>query len=173
MRRTLWLCLALLLPDSAALAQRRDTTRADSTRTANLAPVVVSGSRISGVDGREPVKFDHIDLNAAPPGPSAASQLLNRLPGVSAFDDQGSRLQPELDVRGFVVSPVVGQPQGVSVFLDGVRINEPDAQEVNFDLIPMDAVSHAELVRGPSAIFGKNSLAGSLLLFTDRGDDGP
>jgi len=136
-----------------------------------LAPVVVSGSRISGVDERTPVKVDRIDLNAAPPGPGATSQLLNRLPGVSVFDDQGSRLQPELDVRGFTVSPVVGQPQGVSVFLDGVRINEPDAQEVNFDLIPMDAVSHAELVRGPGAIFGKNSLAGSLLLFTDRGDE--
>jgi len=32
------------------------------------------------------------------------------------------------------------------------------------------AVSHAELVRGPSAIFGKNSLAGSLLLFSGHGD---
>jgi len=176
MRRVaVFVCLTLVVQTSAAAAQQRDTTRADSTRrvadssrTTRLTPVMVTDSRTSGVDERTPVQVDDIDLSAAPPGP-AAYQLLGHLPGVSLFDDQGSRLQPALDVRGFVVSPVIGQPQGVSVFLDGVRINEPDAQEVNFDLIPMDAISHAELVRGPSALFGKNSLAGSLLLFTDRG----
>jgi hypothetical protein len=33
--------------------------------------------------------------------------------------------------------------------------DEPDAQQVDFDLIPMDAVNRAELVRGLSATFGK------------------
>ena len=176
------LCLSLAFTGvtGALGAQQPDTARTDSTRrradtttTRRLAPVVVSGSRVTGVDERTPVQVDDIDLNTAAPGPASAIQLLGRLPGVSVFDDQGSRLQPELNIRGFIVSPIVGQPQGVSVFLDGVRVNEPDAQEVNFDLIPMDAVSHAELVRGPSAIFGKNSLAGSLLLFTDRGGSTP
>src|SRR6185437_2018410 len=176
----LCLSLASVGVTSALAAQQPDTARTDSTRrradtttTRRLAPVVVSGSRVTGVDERTPVQVDDIDLNTAAPGPASAIQLLGRLPGVSVFDDQGSRLQPELNIRGFIVSPIVGQPQGVSVFLDGVRVNEPDAQEVNFDLIPMDAVSHAELVRGPSAIFGKNSLAGSLLLFTDRGGSTP
>ena len=171
----LYLCLVVAASASTAVAQQRDTTQraSDSTKARRLTPVVVTGSRTSEVDERTPVQVDDINLNTAPPGPAAAYQLLQRLPGVALFDDQGSRLQPELDIRGFIVSPVVGQPQGVSVFLDGVRVNEPDAQEVNFDLIPMDAVSHAELVRGPSALYGKNSLAGSLLLFTDRGDDSP
>ncbi|MBX6331454.1 MAG: TonB-dependent receptor [Gemmatimonadaceae bacterium] len=186
MRRVaLYVCLALVAPTGAVVAQQRDTARTDTTRrsssapapdstkTSRLAPMVVTGSRVSGVDERTPVQVDDIDRSTAPSGPAAVHQLLARLPGVNLADDQGSRLQPELDVRGFTVSPVIGQPQGVSVFLDGVRINEPDAQEVNFDLIPMDAVSHAELVRGPSAIFGKNSLAGSLLLFTDRGQRTP
>ena len=176
------LCLSLpfVSVTGALRAQQPDTTRTDSTRrradttaTRRLAPVVVSGSRVTGVDERTPVQVDDIDLNTAAPGPASVIHLLGRLPGVRVFDDQGSRLQPELNIRGFIVSPIVGQPQGVSVFLDGVRVNEPDAQEVNFDLIPMDAVSHAELVRGPSAIFGKNSLAGSLLLFTDRGGRTP
>ena len=176
--------LALAGAAGTAAAQQRDTTHTDTSRTdtsrtdttarkTRLAPVVVSGSRVTGVDERTPVQVDDIDLNTTAPGPASAIQALARLPGVSMFDDQGSRLQPELNIRGFIVSPIVGQPQGVSVFLDGVRVNEPDAQEVNFDLLPMDAVSHAELVRGPSAIFGKNSLAGSLLLFTDRGGSTP
>ncbi len=165
------LCLSAVT--HKASAQQRDTSRADTTHRsepARLVPVVIRNSRVIGVDKRTPSQVDDIKIDAAPAGPAASYEMLQRLPGVTLFDDQGSRLQPELDLRGFIVSPVVGQPQSVSVFLDGVRINEPDAQEVNFDLIPMDAVSHAELVRGPSAIFGKNSLAGSLLLFTDRGD---
>jgi outer membrane receptor protein involved in Fe transport len=92
---------------------------------------------------------------------------------VNALDDQGTRVQPTLDIRGYSISPVVGNPQGVSVFLDGVRINEPDAQELDFDLVPMDAVDHAELVRGPAALFGKNSLAGALILSTARGNTPP
>lgn len=153
---------------------RADTTRADTARTtARLAPVVITGTRLSPVDERTPVQVDDIDLRTMAPGPAAAIDALRNLPAVSLFDDQGSRFQPELNVRGFIVSPVVGEPQGVSVFLDGVRINEPDAQEVNFDLIPMDAVRHAELVRGPSSLFGKNTLAGALLLFTDRGTQQP
>jgi len=167
-----------MLTLTRSASAQRDTTGADTSRARRdttakvpqtLAPVVVTGSRLSGVDERTPVQVDNIDVNTAAPGPGAAVQMLERLPGVSLFDDQGSRLQPELDLRGFIVSPIIGQPQGVTVFLDGVRVNEPDAQEVNFDALPMDALSRAELVRGPSALFGKNSLAGSLLLYTNRG----
>jgi outer membrane receptor protein involved in Fe transport len=107
------------------------------------------------------------------PGPGATAQLLSRLNGVSVFDDQGTRAQPTLDLRGWTLSPVVGVAQGVSVFLDGVRVNEADAQEVNFDLIPEDAIASASVVRGPEALYGKNTLAGAVLLTTRRGFDAP
>ncbi len=97
------------------------------------------------------------------------ADALSTLPGVNLTNDQGSRAQPTVEFRGFTLSPVAGVPQGVSVFLDGIRVNEPDAQEVNFDLLPTDAVDHAELLRGPSAIFGKNTLGGALSLSTIRG----
>jgi outer membrane receptor protein involved in Fe transport len=99
--------------------------------------------------------------------------LLTGLAGVSAFDDQGSRAQPTIEFRGWTLSPVVGVAQGVSVFLDGVRINEADAQEVNFDLIPTEAIASTSLVRGPIALYGKNTLAGAVLITTKRGDDAP
>ena len=76
-------------------------------------------------------------------------------------------------LHGFTMSPVVGTPQGIGVFLDGVRFNEPDAQEVNFDLIPLAAISRAALVRGSDPLFGRNALGGALLLFTRRGTDTP
>jgi outer membrane receptor protein involved in Fe transport len=171
-----------LLVASAQLgAQQPDTLRADTvrarrdtTRVSRLAPVRVTGTRLSPTaDANVPARVDVVDVRRAPPGPAATAELMAGLPGMSTFDDQGTRVQPTLDLRGYSLSPVVGSPQGVSVFLDGVRINEPDAQELDFDLVPMDAVEHAELVRGPAAVFGKNSLAGALILSTARGGATP
>jgi len=158
--------------DSAAAS---DSIRADSARHAlhHLAPVVVNSTRLSGASEETPAQVEKLDLKRVIPGPETLNTALLTLPGVSLFDDQGARLQPQLEVRGFSVSPVVGNPQGVSVFLNGIRVNEPDAQEVNFDLLPSAAFDQATLVRGPDVLFGRNSLGGTLLLTTRRGGDTP
>ncbi|HEY8311321.1 MAG TPA: TonB-dependent receptor, partial [Gemmatimonadaceae bacterium] len=188
--RVLQLAIGLLIVGTAAMARAqgrpvaRDTVPSDSVkartvladsshRAQRLETQIITGTRLSGVNDRTAVRVNRLNIQSAAPGPASAAEILGQLPGVSMVDDQGSRMQPTLNLRGFTLSPVVGIPQGVSVFLDGVRINEPDAQELNFDLVPMEAVSHAELVRGPAALFGKNSLAGALLLTTKRGDAAP
>ena len=81
--------------------------------------------------------------------PSILPDALERLPGVTLQNEQGNPFQPDLIVRGFSASPVSGLPQGVSVFLDGVRLNEPTVEEVNFDLIPLEDVASIEVIRGP------------------------
>jgi iron complex outermembrane receptor protein len=172
--RFLPLVIATVLAPAARAQQRPDGARVDSGRARRLAPVVVSGARLGPlVDRRLPGHPEALDLSRAAPGAAATAELLRALPGVSLTNDQGSRAQPTLELRGFTLSPVVGVSQGVSVFLDGVRVNEPDAQEVNFDLLPMEAIEHADLLPGASAIYGKNSLAGSLVLRTARGDTVP
>src|SRR5262249_55674840 len=60
----------------------------------------------------------------------------------------------------------------ISVFLDGVRLNEPTVEEINFDLLPLDDIERIELIRGPTAVFGRNTLAGSLHVITARGAAG-
>jgi iron complex outermembrane recepter protein len=102
-------------------------------------------------------------------GAPSVQDYLQRLPGVTLQDEQGNSQQPDLTLRGFQASPVTGVPQGISVFLDGVRVNEPDAEEVNFDLLPLDEVERIEIVRGPSAIFGRNTLAAAVNIVTRRG----
>ena len=172
-RRVLAFRLLLPLLARPLLGQQpRDTLRSDSARV--LAPVVVRGARLAPQsDPRLPAMPAALDVRHTDGRPSAAADLLRALPGVGVSNDQGTRAQPTLELRGFTLSPVVGVAQGVSVFLDGVRVNEPDAQEVNFDLLPMEAVAQAELLPGTSALYGKNSLAGSLLLRTVRGDSVP
>src|SRR5262249_47160351 len=97
---------------------------------------------------------------------------LTRLPGVTLHDEQGNAAQPGLVLRGFEGTSVTGVPQGISVFLDGVRLNEPTVEEINFDLIPLDDIERLELIRGPAAIFGRNTLAGALHIITARGAAG-
>ena len=54
---------------------------------------------------------------------------------------QGNPYQADISFRGFTASPLVGVPQGLSVFQDGVRINEPFGDVVNWDLVPMAAIA--------------------------------
>src|SRR3954468_11710398 len=156
----------------------RDTTNAGRT-VQHLAPQRISGTRLAPADSASRSVAAHVDvvssadLRRVGPSPAAVAQALSGLTGVSVFDDQGTRAQPTMDLRGWTLSPVVGVPQGVSVFLDGVRINEADAQEVNFDLVPAEAIASTSLIRGPIALYGKNTLAGAVLLTTRRGDEAP
>jgi len=103
--------------------------------------------------------------------PLVLPDVLERLPGITLQNEQGNPLQPNLTIRGFVASPVTGLPQGVSVFLDGVRINEPTVEEVNFDLIPLESVDRIEVIRGPSVLFGRNTLGAAISLTTRRGEE--
>ena len=64
---------------------------------------------------------------------------------------------------------VVGLPQGVAVFLDGVRMNEPEASQVNFDLLPMDHIQRIEILSGNGSLLGRNALGGAVNLVTARG----
>jgi outer membrane receptor protein involved in Fe transport len=102
-------------------------------------------------------------------GAVTLQEVLESLPGVHLNDEQGNALQPDITMRGTTVSSVTGLSQGISVFVDGVRVNEPDADEVNFDLIPLEEVERVEVIRGPSAAFGRNSLAGTINIVTRRG----
>lgn len=155
----------------------RDTTGGHPVQ--RLAPQRITGTRLTPADSASRSVAAHVDVVSATdlgrvaPAPAAIAQALSGLTGVSVFDDQGTRAQPTIDLRGWTLSPVVGVPQGVSVFLDGVRINEADAQEVNFDLVPTEAIASTSLIRGPIALYGKNTLAGAVLLTTRRGDEGP
>jgi iron complex outermembrane receptor protein len=102
-------------------------------------------------------------------GTLSIQEYLTRLPGVTLNDEQGNAAQQDLSIRGFQVTSVTGVPQGISVFLDGVRINEPTVEEVNFDLIPLDDVEQIEVIRGPSVLYGRNTLGAAVNITTRRG----
>jgi outer membrane receptor protein involved in Fe transport len=104
---------------------------------------------------------------------SLAEYLLRGLTGTNASDIQGSPFQRDLAYRGYTASSLIGSPQGVSVFLDGVRFNAPFGDVVNWDLVPEAAIAKVMLVPGSNPIYGLNTLGGALVLTTQSGLSAP
>ena len=90
--------------------------------------------------------------------------------GISVKDIQNGSFQKNVDYRGFTASPLLGESQGITVYLDGVRINESFGDTVQWDLIPENAVKQVDLMSSNPA-FGLNALGGSLSLKTKKGLD--
>jgi outer membrane receptor protein involved in Fe transport len=169
----------LLIAPAGVAAQQRDTTRADTTRADTTAahqlpPIEVVGSIApaagpkigSGVPARV-TTLNEAQVDAYEP--RVLSDALNTVAGFSTYDDLGSPYKLNISSRGFFSSPVVGLPQGVAVFLDGVRMNEPEASQVNFDLLPMDHIQRVEILSGNGSLLGRNALGGAINLVTARG----
>ncbi len=95
------------------------------------------------------------------------------LPSVNVNEMQGNPYQMDVNFRGFSASPLLGTPQGLSVFVDGVRVNEPFGDVVNWDLIPRAAIASLTLSPGSNPVFGLNTLGGALVLQTKSGDTHP
>ena len=98
------------------------------------------------------------------------TDLMNRkLQSVNVNDYQGNPFQMDLTYRGFTAGPQIGTPQGLSVFFDGIRVNEPFGDVVNWDMIPMNALAGIDVFPGSNPIFGRNTLGGALSMKTKDG----
>ncbi|MCB5187720.1 TonB-dependent receptor [Methylobacillus caricis] len=100
-----------------------------------------------------------------------ADYLQNNIAGVNVNDTQNNPFQPDISFRGYSASPLLGTPQGLSVYVDGVRVNEPFGDVVSWDLIPVNAIANMSLIPGSNPLFGLNTLGGALSLQTKSGRD--
>ena len=150
------------LPRDTSRVTTLETIEVTSSIAPTAGPLIGSGipARISIVTGEAIDAWE----------PRLLADALTTQPGISLYDDLGSPFKLNLSTRGFSAGPVVGLPPGISVFLDGVRQNEPDAAEVNFDLLPMEHVQRVELLSGSGSLLGPNSLGGAVNLITRRGN---
>jgi outer membrane receptor protein involved in Fe transport len=117
---------------------------------------------------------------------SVSGDALQRYRPLDVTDGLGTRLgsihlsnlgsnpfQPDVNYRGFRGSPLLGLPQGISVFLDGARVNETFGDIVNWDLIPQTAIAEVNLLPGSNPAFGLNTLGGAVALRTKSGFSAP
>ncbi len=102
------------------------------------------------------------------------SDFMNRnLNGVYVNNNQENPFQPDLNYRGYTASPLLGTPEGMSVYVDGVRQNQPFGDVVAWDLIPKVAIQDMALVPGSDPVFGLNTLGAAVTVRTKDGRSTP
>ena len=102
-------------------------------------------------------------------GPAALiKELDQRLGSININANQDNLFQPDILYRGFEASPVLGTPIGVAVYQNGVRLNEPFGDNLNWDLVPDFAVNGMNLIPS-SPPYGLNALGGALVLDMKNG----
>lgn len=181
--RPLSRCLSLLAVALAAAAgaqeQGADEGRADERASNELPTIeVVAPAPLPGVGisvGQFPANVQTIEARRiAQTHPVDTSEVLERgLGSVNINDTQGGPLQADVNFRGFTASPILGTPEGISVFVDGVRVNETFGDTVNWDLIPPAAIARVTVIPGSNPVFGLNTLGGALAVSTKSGFEFP
>jgi len=121
-------------------------------------------ANVQTADSRQMQRQQSLDL---------ADYLNAGFSGVSASGSAANPFQMDVNYHGFTASPLLGTPEGLSVYVDGVRVNESFGDTVNWDLIPQAAISTVTLMSGSNPVFGLNTLGGALLLRTKSGHDNP
>jgi iron complex outermembrane receptor protein len=99
---------------------------------------------------------------------SALGALDQQVGGVNFNDTLADPFQPEVLFRGFEASPVLGTPQGMAAYQNGVRINEAFGDTVNWDLIPDIAIDRIDVLNATS-VFGLNALGGAMTVTMKNG----
>ena len=166
-----WRALAALI---LACLIAREASGQDAANMLVLSPVEVVGSTPllgSGVDRQKVPAETHVltsgDVTREGP-PSALRALEENIGGVTLDEAAGNPFQPSLFYHGFQASPLQGNAEGLAVYLDGMRFNQPFADTVNWDLIPDRAIDRMNL-EGANSVFGLNALGGSLSLQLKNG----
>lgn len=102
------------------------------------------------------------------------TDLMNsKLQSVNVNDYRGNPFQMDVQYRGFTAGPEIGTPQGLSVFFDGIRVNEPFGDIVNWDMLPLNALAGFDVFPGSNPIFGLGTLGGAISMKTKDGFNNP
>jgi len=170
------LLAAVVSAHAGTLVQAEETNPATELEAPTVE--VVGTTPLPGIG----IPVDQVPANVqAITGATMKNEQANTLPeylernlgSVSFTDGQANPFQPDLNFRGFTGSPLLGTPQGISAFMDGVRINEAFGDTINWDLIPQSAISTVTLMPGSNPVFGLNTLGGAVSVNTKSGREYP
>jgi iron complex outermembrane recepter protein len=169
--RKLFPALCLIFVNGSVLADGQEAVELGEMEVVGVTPLQGSGvsadkiaANVQTVSADQLKKAQTISL----------SDYINRYLGsVSVNEAQNNPLQPDIYYRGFVASPLLGLPQGLSTYVNGVRFNEPFGDSVNWDLIPQGAIDNMALYPGSNPVYGLNSLGGSISIKTKTGFSAP
>ena len=173
-----WLCCACGI-SHATHASQAATADLEATLPASASPpvptVVVQATAIPGSQ----IDLDKIPANVQSLSasdlsregtPDLARALETELSSINIDDNLDDPFQPDILYRGFEASPVVGTPEGLAVYQNGVRINEAFGDAVNWDLFPDFAINRVDIVSS-SPVYGLNALGAGISVTMKNGFD--
>ena len=164
--------LALLLASAIFVSQSLFSEESITTGTID----VYSSSPLPSIGlpkSMVPANIQTINSNEldAQSGVSIADFMVNNLQGVTVNEVGGNPFQLELNFRGYNATPISGNPQGLSVYIDGIRANQPFSNTVLWDLIPNFSISNMQMVAGSNPVYGLNTLGGAMSMQTKSGQN--
>ncbi|MGB6354029.1 MAG: TonB-dependent receptor, partial [Steroidobacteraceae bacterium] len=148
------------------------SARVSADDAMQLAPVVVTATRVAESSVDLPVSIDRVDRHAIADGQLQVnlSESLIAVPGVSIESRQNYAQDLQLSVRGFGARSSFGV-RGLRLYSDGIPGTMPDGQG-QFSQFDLGSADHIEVLRGPfSALYG-NSSGGVIVLFTEDAKPG-
>lgn len=170
----LGVAVATVLVGAAAAQTPALAGNAPATPELNLAPIEVIGtSPLPGIGiDRDKVPANVQSLTGGDLGregtPSLVQGLTDQAGSVNINSTLVDEFQPDILYRGFEASPVLGTPQGIAVYQNGVRVNEAFGDTVNWDLIPDIAIDRFDIVSA-NPVYGLNALGGAVVLTMKNG----
>ena len=164
--------MLLLTAPLPAWAASDDAAAAQAAPVTVIAATPLPGTAVDAAKAPYAVRTLSAE-ELSPAGPTDPTWGLDaRVGGVDLGGNLDDPLQPDLTYRGFEASPVLGTPQGLAVYQNGVRVNEAFGDAVNWDLIPAGAIARLDVV-GTNPVYGLNALGGAVVMTMKNGFDAP
>jgi outer membrane receptor protein involved in Fe transport len=165
------IAIAILgLSGATAVQAEQDIMELEKVEVVGVSPIPGSEVPIDQIPSH--VQTAHADDLQKAQSISLADYLNRYMGSVHVNEAQNNPLQPDIYYRGFVASPLLGLPQGLSTYVNGVRFNEPFGDTVNWDLIPEGAIESMALYPS-NPVYGLNSLCGAISIKTKTGFSSP
>ncbi len=163
--------LICLLAGQSAFAEEQKAVKLQDVDVVGVTPLLGSGIPVNKV----PVPVQQATAKQLEESQSLSlADYMNRYLGsVNINDAQNNPFQPDVQFRGFSASPLMGLPQGLSIYMNSIRFNEFFGDTVNWDLIPEGAIDTMTLQSGTNPAFGLNTLGGALAMRTKTGFSAP
>ena len=141
--------------------------RAAAETSLELAPIVVSATRVAQSSADLPASIDRVDQAVIQSGQLQVnlSESLITVPGLSAQSRQNYAQDLQISVRGFGARSSFGV-RGVRLYADGIPGTMPDGQG-QFSQFDLGSAGHIEVLRGPFSVLYGNSSGGVISIFTE------
>lgn len=162
---SLLLSSLVLVPASQIAAQQQSEKEEEKVLTKRI---VVSARRLSDESQsaeKVPANVTVItreDIDNS--GATTLQELLADYAGIIFYDNVGNGVETTIDIRGF------SEGTSMAVYVDGVRINEPDDNGVNLELLDPGIIERIEIIPGGASFsHGNGALSGTVKIYTRRG----